>query len=148
MSSLAQSMRLDQASKTLVKETKLSRLLLLLGKPASLKRKPLSKDHSSECFYCKNGYSSRCVKGALLGSERLDGAQAEYVEFSRTSCQSNAHAVLGPYSICRWHDGQGAGRDRRPFTSANGRHISNRSVSLHDEKPVFCLIVYRLLCST
>ncbi|RDW83163.1 hypothetical protein BP5796_04654 [Coleophoma crateriformis] len=32
-----------------------------------------------ECFYCKNGYSSRCTKGLLLGSAGLDGAQAEFV---------------------------------------------------------------------
>ncbi|KAI9809506.1 MAG: hypothetical protein M1827_006812 [Pycnora praestabilis] len=32
-----------------------------------------------DCFYCKNGYSSRCVKGALLGTAGLDGAQAEFV---------------------------------------------------------------------
>ncbi|KAF2400180.1 alcohol dehydrogenase [Trichodelitschia bisporula] len=32
-----------------------------------------------ECFYCKNSFSSRCSKGALLGSAGLDGAQAEYV---------------------------------------------------------------------
>ncbi|KAI1167844.1 GroES-like protein [Nemania serpens] len=31
------------------------------------------------CFYCKNGYSSRCVNSLLFGSERLDGAQADYV---------------------------------------------------------------------
>ncbi|TGJ82667.1 hypothetical protein E0Z10_g6112 [Xylaria hypoxylon] len=31
-----------------------------------------------KCFYCKNGYSSRCVDSLLLGSARLDGAQAEY----------------------------------------------------------------------
>lgn len=32
-----------------------------------------------ECFFCKNGYSSRCTKGALYGTAGLDGAQAEYV---------------------------------------------------------------------
>lgn len=32
-----------------------------------------------ECFYCKNGFSSRCAKGALLGTAALDGAQAEFV---------------------------------------------------------------------
>ncbi|KAI5928514.1 GroES-like protein [Camillea tinctor] len=31
------------------------------------------------CFYCKNGHSSRCVHCLLFGSERLDGGQAEYV---------------------------------------------------------------------
>ena len=32
-----------------------------------------------ECFYCKQGYSSRCAKSALFGTPGLDGAQAEYV---------------------------------------------------------------------
>ncbi|KAI1265130.1 GroES-like protein [Xylariaceae sp. FL1019] len=32
-----------------------------------------------DCFYCKNGYSSRCVHSMLFGSEMLDGAQADYV---------------------------------------------------------------------
>lgn len=32
-----------------------------------------------ECFYCKQGYSSRCAKVALFGTAGLDGAQAEYV---------------------------------------------------------------------
>ncbi|KAH9900539.1 GroES-like protein [Xylariomycetidae sp. FL2044] len=32
-----------------------------------------------DCFYCKNGYSSRCTSNALFGSEHLDGAQADYV---------------------------------------------------------------------
>ena len=32
-----------------------------------------------ECFYCKQGYSSRCDKVGLFGSASLDGAQAEYV---------------------------------------------------------------------
>lgn len=32
-----------------------------------------------DCFYCKNGYSSRCTKGLLFGSTALDGAQAEFV---------------------------------------------------------------------
>lgn len=32
-----------------------------------------------ECFYCKNGFSSRCAKGALFGSKVLDGSQADYV---------------------------------------------------------------------
>jgi threonine dehydrogenase-like Zn-dependent dehydrogenase len=35
--------------------------------------------NSLECFYCKNGYSSRCTKGLLFGSAALDGAQAEFV---------------------------------------------------------------------
>lgn len=41
---------------------------------------PSDSDYnSSECFYCKNGFSSRCEKSLLFGSEKLDGAQAEYV---------------------------------------------------------------------
>lgn len=32
-----------------------------------------------ECFYCKQGYSSRCAKSQLFGSTVLDGGQAEYV---------------------------------------------------------------------
>lgn len=32
-----------------------------------------------ECFYCKQGYSSRCSKCALFGTAGLDGAQAEFV---------------------------------------------------------------------
>lgn len=32
-----------------------------------------------ECFYCKNGFSSRCSKSLLFGSAGLDGAQAEFV---------------------------------------------------------------------
>lgn len=35
--------------------------------------------HSGECFYCKNGYSSRCTKCLLYGTAGLDGCQAEYV---------------------------------------------------------------------
>ena len=32
-----------------------------------------------QCFYCKQGYSSRCIKSGLFGTPSLDGAQAEYV---------------------------------------------------------------------
>ncbi|KAI4211320.1 MAG: hypothetical protein LQ351_005875 [Letrouitia transgressa] len=32
-----------------------------------------------QCFYCKNGYSSRCSNCQLFGTRDLDGAQAEYV---------------------------------------------------------------------
>ena len=35
--------------------------------------------YSSNCFYCKNGFSSRCEKVLLFGSAALDGAQAEFV---------------------------------------------------------------------
>jgi threonine dehydrogenase-like Zn-dependent dehydrogenase len=35
--------------------------------------------HSLECYYCKNGFSSRCAKSLLFGTEALDGAQAEFV---------------------------------------------------------------------
>ncbi|KAF3770053.1 hypothetical protein M406DRAFT_343984 [Cryphonectria parasitica EP155] len=32
-----------------------------------------------KCFYCQNGYSSRCVESLLFGCPKLDGGQAEYV---------------------------------------------------------------------
>lgn len=32
-----------------------------------------------QCFYCKQGYSSRCEKCQLFGTAILDGGQAEYV---------------------------------------------------------------------
>ncbi|PUU80719.1 chaperonin 10-like protein [Tuber borchii] len=32
-----------------------------------------------ECFYCRNGYTSRCTQSMLYGSVALDGGQAEYV---------------------------------------------------------------------
>ncbi|KAK3903169.1 chaperonin 10-like protein [Staphylotrichum tortipilum] len=32
-----------------------------------------------ECFYCKNGFSSRCVHCLVFGTEGLPGGQAEYV---------------------------------------------------------------------
>ncbi|KAH8144964.1 uncharacterized protein LAJ45_10984 [Morchella importuna] len=32
-----------------------------------------------ECFYCKQGQTSRCEKSLLFGCPKLDGAQAEYV---------------------------------------------------------------------
>jgi threonine dehydrogenase-like Zn-dependent dehydrogenase len=33
--------------------------------------------HSFDCFYCKNGYFSRCDKWHFFSSAVLDGAQAE-----------------------------------------------------------------------
>lgn len=32
-----------------------------------------------ECFFCKNGFSSRCQQSRLFGTAALDGGQAEYV---------------------------------------------------------------------
>ncbi|KAK3333246.1 chaperonin 10-like protein [Cercophora scortea] len=32
-----------------------------------------------ECFYCLNGFSSRCEHSLLFGSPKLDGAQAEFI---------------------------------------------------------------------
>lgn len=32
-----------------------------------------------ECFFCRNGETSRCEQVLLFGSPKLDGAQAEYV---------------------------------------------------------------------
>lgn len=34
---------------------------------------------SMQCFYCRNGYSSRCIRSKLFGCDTLDGGQAEYV---------------------------------------------------------------------
>lgn len=34
---------------------------------------------SGDCFYCKDGHTSRCTKSLLFGSPKLDGGQAEYV---------------------------------------------------------------------
>lgn len=31
------------------------------------------------CFYCANGFTSRCEKSKLFGTAALDGAQAQYV---------------------------------------------------------------------
>ncbi|OAA58510.1 alcohol dehydrogenase [Niveomyces insectorum RCEF 264] len=33
----------------------------------------------SKCFYCRNGFSSRCAHSLLFGCPKLDGGQAEYV---------------------------------------------------------------------
>lgn len=44
--------------------------------------------HSGECFYCKQGFSSRCEKSVLFGCDHLDGAQAEYVSIFVMSLQS------------------------------------------------------------
>ena len=41
---------------------------------------------SLECFYCKNGFSSRCEKSLLFGTNTLDGAQAEYVGRNGPDC--------------------------------------------------------------
>ncbi|KAF2091775.1 GroES-like protein [Saccharata proteae CBS 121410] len=48
-----------------------------------------------ECFYCKNGFSSRCSKCLLFGSAALDGAQAEYVRIPL----ADATAVKAPPNI-------------------------------------------------
>jgi threonine dehydrogenase-like Zn-dependent dehydrogenase len=39
--------------------------------------------YSLECFYCKNGFTSRCSNSLLFGSAGLDGAQAEFVRVPR-----------------------------------------------------------------
>ncbi|KAL2167838.1 hypothetical protein VTG60DRAFT_705 [Thermothelomyces hinnuleus] len=36
-----------------------------------------------ECFYCKNGFSSRCVHCLVFGTEGLAGAQAQFVRVPR-----------------------------------------------------------------
>ena len=39
-----------------------------------------------ECFYCTKGYSSRCEKCELYGTQGLDGAQAEFVRVPLADC--------------------------------------------------------------
>jgi threonine dehydrogenase-like Zn-dependent dehydrogenase len=34
---------------------------------------------SGQCYYCKQGFSSRCEKSKLFGCEVLNGGQAQYV---------------------------------------------------------------------
>lgn len=34
---------------------------------------------SMECFYCKNGETSRCDHSLVFGHPKMDGGQAEYV---------------------------------------------------------------------
>ncbi|KAK4243334.1 chaperonin 10-like protein [Corynascus novoguineensis] len=36
-----------------------------------------------ECFYCKNGFSSRCIHCKVFGTEGLPGAQAQFVRVPR-----------------------------------------------------------------
>ena len=47
-------------------------------KSASPLYRPLLTPSSSECFYCRSGFSSRCANSYLFGSPLLDGGQAEY----------------------------------------------------------------------
>lgn len=47
-------------------------------KPGDLVVSPFTTS-CGECFYCKQGFSSRCEKCMLFGSAVLDGGQAEYV---------------------------------------------------------------------
>lgn len=47
-------------------------------KPGDLVVSPFTTSCGS-CFYCKQGYSSRCEKCLLFGCPKLDGGQAEYV---------------------------------------------------------------------
>lgn len=39
---------------------------------------------SGECYFCRNGGTSRCVDSRLFGSEGLDGGQAEFVRVPQT----------------------------------------------------------------
>jgi threonine dehydrogenase-like Zn-dependent dehydrogenase len=48
-----------------------------------------------ECFYCKHGFSSRCVGSKLFGSTGLDGAQAQFVRVP----DADATAVKAPAGI-------------------------------------------------
>ncbi|OLN81794.1 putative zinc-type alcohol dehydrogenase-like protein YbdR [Colletotrichum chlorophyti] len=47
------------------------------------------------CFYCKNGYTSRCVRSQLFGCSALDGGQAEYVRVP----DADGTAVKAPSTI-------------------------------------------------
>ena len=38
-----------------------------------------NKLYSGKCFYCTQGYTSRCENSLLFGCPKLDGGQAEYV---------------------------------------------------------------------
>lgn len=40
---------------------------------------PFTISCGDNCFYCKLGYTSRCAQSKLLGSNAIDGAQAEYI---------------------------------------------------------------------
>jgi len=48
-----------------------------------------------ECFYCHNGYSSRCEKSLLFGCPMLDGGQAEFMRVPL----ADATAVKAPPGI-------------------------------------------------
>ena len=50
--------------------------------------------HSGECFYCKQGFSSRCEKSVLFGCDHLDGAQADYVSDFVIGLQSTGHLMV------------------------------------------------------
>ncbi|CCF36236.1 alcohol dehydrogenase GroES-like domain-containing protein [Colletotrichum higginsianum] len=48
-----------------------------------------------QCFYCKNGYTSRCVRSKLFGCGALDGGQAEYVRVP----DADGTAITAPSTI-------------------------------------------------
>ena len=48
-----------------------------------------------ECFYCKNGFSSRCAQSKLFGTVPLDGGQSEYVRIPL----ADATAMKAPEGI-------------------------------------------------
>lgn len=52
-------------------------------------------NHSAKCFYCRNGFTSRCKDSRLFGSEALDGGQAEYVRVPH----ANGTLVRAPPAI-------------------------------------------------
>lgn len=58
-----------------------------------------------QCFYCRNGYSSRCEQGKLFGSPGLDGAQAEYVRVPLAdSSVMKAPAEIDDLKLCLMAD--------------------------------------------
>lgn len=56
---------------------------------------PLTFFDSGTCFFCINSGTARCVNSQPLGSERLDGAQAEYVRVP----QADGTIIKAPATI-------------------------------------------------
>jgi len=48
-----------------------------------------------DCFYCKNGFTSRCQHSLLFGSPKLNGGQAEYVRVPF----ADGTVVVAPHEI-------------------------------------------------
>lgn len=57
--------------------------------------RPSTDLSSGNCFYCRNGASSRCAHSVLFGSKALDGGQAEYARIP----MADSTAIKAPESI-------------------------------------------------